>query len=438
MFFPKKDIDEEHRPFLEAPNLDRSHIALIKDFLQSPINYTYSISSIIEKEEDLENEWMLLQRDGVLFGKLLDKVLRCLVDHLYSLVPNPNLVSPEMRESLAVSLVASFPKLAQKSREGETPWGWLYDRANNIGKIANIVQNKQRAQKEKRLRGGGTDKSKKAANKENLVPDLALLNQIPDSVLSKEAKFLKLLAANDTNKMEIIAKLKATFQERRQLILEGKYTVSAVTQVFHHLRSFRGEMVELEFRGIFSGKENEFLMQFSDVASKLVTLAEEDPVKYTDCLPFKDICLNAMLVLKKYLPKPVKCYKWENLMDPVGKVSDLIEVLPVGTNVQNSIETRRQLAKMAIQPYLLAIGTCDKVETYFIVLGDSQYVMLPRNTEAIRALDLLFKVHFVLNVHYCLAWKNVYRFIAAHIYHLPPENKRLSVFTEKWLHLTSL
>lgn len=106
--------------------------------------------------------------------------------------------------------------------------------------------------------------------------------------------------------------------------------------------------------------------------------------------------------------------------------------------MQNSIETRRQHAKTSIQPYLLAVGTRAKIESYIIVLGDSHYLMLPRNTQAIRALDLLLKVHFVFNLHYCLGWKNVYRFIAAHIFHIPPENKRLSVFTEKWMELSNL
>lgn len=72
-----------------------------------------------------------------------------------------------------------------------------------------------------------------------------------------------------------------------------------------------------------------------------------------------------------------------------------------------------------------------------IVLGDSQVIQLPRKSVSMRAVDLLFKVHFVMNVHYTLAWKNVYRFLAAHVYNLPPENKKLSLFTEKWLKLNA-
>lgn len=63
---------------------------------------------------------------------------------------------------------------------------WLYNRNCNTGKIANIVQNKQRGQKEKRLRGGGTDRRKRSdsAGKEKAV--VPLLDQVPDSDLSKD------------------------------------------------------------------------------------------------------------------------------------------------------------------------------------------------------------------------------------------------------------
>lgn len=45
--------------------------------------------------------------------------------------------------------------------------------------------------------------------------------------------------------------------------------------------------VELEFRTLHSGKENEFLMNYSEYASKLVALAEEEE-KFRDCLVFED------------------------------------------------------------------------------------------------------------------------------------------------------
>jgi hypothetical protein len=42
---------------------------------------------------------------------------------LYSFYRNPNMVNPDMREGLAVSLVASYPKFAQKPvREDDKPW----------------------------------------------------------------------------------------------------------------------------------------------------------------------------------------------------------------------------------------------------------------------------------------------------------------------------
>ena len=107
---------------------------------------------------------------------------------------NPNLLTVEMRESMAVSLVASFPKMSQKSLQPEDqPWvnmeniilffyplctfmhsdgilsclifcfqTWLFGRRINGGKFARVVARRQNKQKEKRPRGGGTGKKQNA------------------------------------------------------------------------------------------------------------------------------------------------------------------------------------------------------------------------------------------------------------------------------------
>lgn len=57
-----------------------------------------------------------------------------------------------------------------------------------MGKIANIVQSKQRTQKGKRLRGGGTERRKRTSK--DVIPVVPLLDKIPDSTLSKDVSFL--------------------------------------------------------------------------------------------------------------------------------------------------------------------------------------------------------------------------------------------------------
>jgi len=90
-----------------------------------------------------------------------------------------------------------------------------------------------------------------------------------------------------------------------------------------------------------------------------------------------------------------------------------LTLFQVGTNIQNAIETKREKSKFPIQPYLLAVGDIDNIHTWCLVLGDSHSIGLPVSTEPTRALDLLLKSFYVLNVHFPLAWKHAFRFVLA-------------------------
>ncbi|KAJ1518906.1 hypothetical protein ONE63_011492 [Megalurothrips usitatus] len=379
----------------------------------------------------------MLCRDGIVFGKDLQVILRCLMDHLFSLVSNHKLVSADMREGMAVSLVATFPKLAGDTvRENDKPWSWIYNRNSNTGKLANIMQQRQRKEKSGRARGGGTQKRKGKPKKTQSV--VALFSRVPDSALSKDAKYLKLALATESSKDSIVEKMKGTFDERKALVLGGKYQLNAILEAFPQLKSYQGEMIDLEFQYHHPGKEDLFLLNYSDIASNLLLLAERNPGKYQHCMKFQDDTLNSLLILAEFLPKPKRSYAWEAKMTPDPRVSDLIDVKPLGSNVQHEIEKKREKARHPVQPYLMAIGSRNNFEALCLVLGDSASVQLPKNIQPARAVDLWVKAHYALDVPFILGWKNVLRLLTVHIYKIVPPSEKVSTLMQEWKELNNL
>lgn len=112
-------------------------------------------------------------------------------------------------------------------------------------------------------------------------------------------------------------------------------------------------------------------------------------------------------------------------------------MLQIGSNVQYEIETKRSKTNHPIQPYLLGIGSTKKIESFILVLGDSQSVQLPPGVQSVKAIDLLFKAHFALDTHYLLGWKNVFRFFEIHLYKLKIAGPRLATFTEQFMQLNN-
>lgn len=65
------------------------------------------------------------------------------------------------------------------------------------------------------------------------------------------------------------------------------------------------------------------------------------------------------------------------------------------------------------QPLLLSTGNARNPEHYFIVLDR---IAIPVGRDAVKAVDMLFKSHYVFNVEYAAPLQNFWEFIAAMIY----------------------
>ena len=113
----------------------------------------------------------------------------------------------------------------------------------------------------------------------------------------------------------------------------------------------------------------------------------------------------------------------------------------VGSNIPEAITEKRGRCNYPIQPYILAVGDSNKFHSLILVLGDGASIQLPMGTLPLRALDLLFKLHFVLQSHLVLGWKNVFRFLQIHVSKVPitadQAKNRHSTFVEQFKEIMS-
>ncbi|KAJ1525558.1 hypothetical protein ONE63_010363 [Megalurothrips usitatus] len=330
---------------------------------------------------------------------------------------------------MAVCVDAMYPKLSNKAVwPTDKPWTYLFDRSNNNGYFARAIAHQQRQlAPEKRARGGGTEKRKRA--KTSVSNEVPVVQSADDLELSNEVNYLRNIVARDCVKPDILTSMRDTFKERRYLINNEskRLSVSTLIDAFPHLLSFEGEVIDQEFSLLHNDKKDNLLRNFHQYSAKLLKMAESNPKKYPpDLLHHGNAHLSAFVILANFLPKPRRSYPWEESMNPTPVLYDFYQSVPMGSNVEYEIEQRRQLTKYPIQPYILNVGT-----RMFIVLGNSEWLALPRECSTLQGVDFLIKACYALDTPYYLGWKNVFRFLTVYLYNITPDHQRLSVFAEQ-------
>ncbi|KAK3916970.1 Hexosaminidase D [Frankliniella fusca] len=424
-------IIAEHLAFLNSNDLTQVQKKIIKDFLECPSHPKFKVLEIVEGVEDTDELIEILNTVGYCSGEMFKFLIDILVDHLYSLHSDPNALLTVERESIAVSLVATFPKFAQRCvKEGEKPWSWLFDKASGRGKLANNVANRQRIQDTPRARNGGKRKAPQRKEK-TPIAKRALVH----SELSDESKYLACVSHIETNKETIIALAKQTFKERREFIMDEKYLLDSLLKEFKFFQAFKGEMIFLEFESMFPGKGDNLIRDGHQYIEKLLKLGYTEAAKFASVSnTTQNDCLNALMILVKYLPLPKRVYPHEKKMAVVAELDQIYQLVPVGSNVNLEISKRREAWKHPIQPYIMAMTNNDKVVSEYLVIGDGHSIQL-QEQPTLKSIDLLLKTYYVFNVPYYLAWKNAFRFLAIQVLGLPKENPRLSDFTAQHVDL---
>ncbi|KAK3932659.1 Superoxide dismutase [Mn/Fe] [Frankliniella fusca] len=428
--------------FLEDPNLSENGKSLIKEYINDETVPNYDVKKILTKKRDIESALHQLNTKGYVFGTDLQMIVDELTNHLFSQVRKGLNIPAELKVGMAVSFVATYPKMCQALvAPDDKPWSWLFSRENNCGKLANNVASKQRHPNHPKARGGGLERRKNPKKKAEVELQPLTIQQLN---LSNDAKYLKVLVANDRSRNTVESLARKTFDERRNIIKVKTAPLKLLLEAFPHITFFKGAMIDHEFDLLYPEKGEGFLKNFHLYVPKLLKIAELDEKKYPPgkCKVFADDDLNACIILANFLPKPKKSYSYEANMDPCPDISDFFQVVPVrdsvGSNLENEIARRCIERRHPIQPYLLCLGHPRCLGKITLVWGDKESTDLPVGIAPLKAVDYLAKAFHIMQVPYMLGWKNFFRFISYHFYRIPPEHNRLSVFTAQFVELSAV
>ncbi|XP_077277299.1 uncharacterized protein LOC143905637 isoform X2 [Temnothorax americanus] len=137
----------------------------------------------------------------------------------------------------------------------------------------------------------------------NLDTDSVLLNE---AILEEKISWLTHKLPSESNKECIKNCLNETFSNRRQWIVHSGPTISNIFEKYPRLLNYRGEMIEQDFIGIYSGCENNFLGKFPSFYTKKIlayaTQYKPDIINKTNNFPVNDDDLRALIVLTLLLP----------------------------------------------------------------------------------------------------------------------------------------
>ncbi|XP_041467015.1 uncharacterized protein LOC121417392 [Lytechinus variegatus] len=87
---------------------------------------------------------------------------------------------------------------------------------------------------------------------------------------------------------------------------------------------------------------------------------------------------------------------------------------PPGTSIESFTREQRKEGNLKrSQPYLLGIGS-RRLPTQFFVIIDERAI--PCGGDVTSAVDVMFKLHFVFNIHYATELKAFYAFLEHYVY----------------------
>ncbi|KAK3921590.1 Efflux pump himE [Frankliniella fusca] len=427
------DSDPDFVSALNAP----SRVNRILEKSYNELYVKYNVQSIIEKGNGGQEIISLLDRNGYVSGSQRLRLVNILMTHLLNNVADPALVSTNMREAMAICLVFRWRTLCSVMyKKEDRPWYDWYNPVHNMGALNHQLQTAHRALKKK---GKGIRKPEARAKRPRVLKELPC-NTMSDAVddpdpedYAQDTNELKFMDASSLNKATVLSLMSRTFGRRREyMAVKTLITTSEVVEKFPKFLSYHGDVLDQEFDLLFPGKGKNFIRNFTtEFVPRILKIAENEQDKFSNCSSFCDDTLNATVILGKILPTPRRTFAHEEKMPLHPGLPDFFRMIPLGSNPQEEAAKHRQEAGYPIQPHIMAVGHPKAMGTMYLVVGDGKIIELHRTATPTKAIDLLFKTYHALNIHYPLGWKNVLRFIAVHIFYIPPEGKRESQFQEQ-------
>ncbi|XP_051164505.1 uncharacterized protein LOC127283579 [Leptopilina boulardi] len=378
-------------------------------------------------------------------GQFGEEDRRALVRILVSELINEykNLYPPDdAKWALAKAIVREFPSLREQSREASAGCEHFFDKNTRKGFIEFRLWNARKvvSPSKKKYVTKNVKNSKKncASNKAAAVQNL-----LSSEELEEKISWMQLTMPRPDKKRGLCDCLMETFDDRRNWIVNENPTIHDIMSKYPRLFDFHGEMIELEFTKLFNEElNNNFLACFPANYTAIIIgyCKVKRPDIFRKASILKDENWKALAILDALLPtsnfakkrkvneaskgkKKAKISEDQVQEKQITDVSsstkvfpnpDLIRILPEGTKVTDYIQNVIKEASGCIQPYVICV-TGQKIDTYFIQL-DGKLIEMDSNAHPIIAFDILFKIHFITNVHFSNSLFFFYNFVEHYVY----------------------
>ncbi|XP_026276302.2 uncharacterized protein LOC113205063 isoform X2 [Frankliniella occidentalis] len=424
--------------FVFALNTESRVNRLMADAV-STMKYKYDVKSILQRAIGGSKALESLNNSQFIYGAQRNVIVQALVDYLFQSVSHKAQVSTIMRECMAIQLVATWPALKMHlySKE-DRPWHYWYNADQNTGYLENATQVKQRTSKRSGASGIRKSRNTTGAKKPRKLTLAAVQDNHDDSdpeEYIRDVTEARELVGHPHQRSVVLQLMIQTHERRRTKIVLKQVDTFKILNEFPQFMHFHGDVIEQEFNLIYEQKQSCFVREFVyDMVPKLLKIAESDPKTFENCTPSQYDVINAIVVLAKMLPTPVRSFEHERTMPLQASLSDFFNVIPVSSDPNQYVTQRQAESEYKVQPHILATGNQQGVRKMWLVV-DSKLMELHRNATPVTAIDLLIKSFFVFHLHFPLAWKNVLRFLQVHIFQIPLENERWSKFSEVHLRL---
>ncbi|KAK3929434.1 Zinc finger protein 423 [Frankliniella fusca] len=359
----------------------------------SPSLPTFEVEKVLLEDSRTKKYVPTLQEGKMLGTKERKAVFRKLGRYLcFNYVDDPRKANSSMREGLAKSIVVTYPQL-QKSIDvpGKTPWSHIW--SSSGGHLNNIIKRIQtNLPDDKRVRKGKVTKIKKNKNV-SLITSTVNIRQ------------LALLMPDRTNKMEIADSMAKTYNQR-SLARDNGASITAILKDFPHLCSYNGEMLTAEYKRICPNSKD-MCPEMDQYIPKILDRWNDENL----VLKLRDETFRAFYILASKLPRSVRGNSCA-----IPKEEEVVVIITPNQDVKEFILERRNQARKAVQPYILAVRglLTDDILKYFLVL-DGEVLEFGR-IPFTRCIDWLFKSYVVFNVEYPKSWALFFRFLQTCMY----------------------
>ncbi|PIK42603.1 hypothetical protein BSL78_20529 [Apostichopus japonicus] len=362
---------------------------------------------------------------GLLSAKSRKKVVATLVSFLiekYGKYPKSH-----VKLAMAKAVVNQFSALDNDDGDGYEAWFTKADISDSKhdanGYLEQRLRNVRRRDPEMKLTKKDTKKGDKSSESSSLMSSVPVIEIDEDSESSTSSRVLW-LKNNKEPRKQVQEFMQKTVHVRAAFIRD--HTLPEIIAEYPRLLDTEG-MVDQDFRTLFPGICDRLFMKWPQYAKKVILYAEHQVdwqrvLKITDPEKDEKKLSVALQVLPLLFPAGTKC-------DGVGKkkkklkatlaeaMQSFVQCVQIGTNLPEF------LAKVSqTQPFILIIGENRRnPEQQFVIV---ERMAMPASS-LIKAVDLCFKVFYVLDLNYPWESNNVWDFIQKNIYGLGEGKGRL-------------